>query len=136
MSKKTSDGPKTDGHWDVPVDRSGNMTSYPQGWTEETGEIQKRTICRGGADIEIDWPVRRQVEAPFVPFPPRQMRMRVIDVERGRSAARFTLQDVATGKTYPMFMVDILDMIKDIEFNGVWASQKRGQNYGIARIQP
>jgi len=130
-----TEGTKTDGHWDVPLDRNGNMVSWPEGWSEATGETRKIKRTIGGEVQEMDWPVYKRVEAPFVAMPPFNARMKVIDMERGRSAARFTLQDIDTGKTYPMFMVDILAMLENITFEGTWASQKRGANYGVMRIE-
>lgn len=60
--------------------------------------------------------------------------------QRGRSAAYFMWLDNTTGKTYPMFMADMLDLIlqKTIVKGvvvGLWQVRKRGQNYGIALAQ-
>lgn len=62
--------------------------------------------------------------------------MTIIDTERGRSAARFTLED-SRGVLYPMFMSDMLTLIKgETLIEGrtgrlLWEPCKRGQNYGI-----
>lgn len=125
---RTTDGTKTDGHWDLPLDRKGNVTSWPESHSVLTGEMKTYTAHDGTTYERPEW---KQVEAPFIAFPPKRMRIRVIDMERGRSAARFTVQDIDTGTTYPLFMVDILKLLESVEFETEWHSAKRGQNYGI-----
>lgn len=61
--------------------------------------------------------------------------MVVADFRRGRSAAQFIWKDEA-GNTYPMFMRDMVDLLKNrtIESGKItdtWIVQKRGANYGI-----
>lgn len=62
--------------------------------------------------------------------------MQVSGMERGRSAARFILTDTQTGIDYPMFMTDMLDLIKrrhlmEGRVVGNWEPKKRGSNYGV-----
>ncbi len=57
-------------------------------------------------------------------------------LHRGRSAAFFWWKDESTGATYPMFMVDLVDLLRRKSvYLGVaaahWQPQKRGENYGI-----
>ncbi|MFI6485212.1 hypothetical protein ACIBH1_45390 [Nonomuraea sp. NPDC050663] len=54
---------------------------------------------------------------------------------RGRSAAYFIWAD-AEGRTYPMFMTDVADLVRDAVINqgtvtGQWTVRKRGENFGI-----
>jgi hypothetical protein len=64
--------------------------------------------------------------------------LKLIGTQRGRSAAYFRWQDVATGAIYPMFLTDAsrLMMIgRSIDEGGVatgsWYVVKRGHHYGI-----
>ncbi len=62
----------------------------------------------------------------------------LVDMERGRSAARFIWNNGATRTHYPMFMTGMLDLAKNhvIELGeviGWWIAVKRGANYGIER---
>lgn len=92
----------------VPFDKQGNMMDY--------------------ADYRLaEWKL-------VLPF---QASMRVVDMERGRSAARFILQST-TGIRYPVFMTDMLDIMmkEEIKYGYIpratWKAVKRGQNYGLA----
>lgn len=65
-------------------------------------------------------------------------RLRVAGTERGRSAARFILED-DDGHRYPMFMTDMLALTeRGISpggySEGEWTFCKRGQNYGITPV--
>lgn len=60
------------------------------------------------------------------------------EIQRGRSAAYFIWVD-NEGRTFPMFMTDMADLIKNCTIvNGVvkgkWQVRKRGMNYGIALV--
>ena len=73
---------------------------------------------------------------PNVPFGVKEML--VVGMERGRSAARFILEDVDTGTRYPMFMssmVDLLSSAEHISWGVIWRENwivvKKGTNYGI-----
>lgn len=57
-------------------------------------------------------------------------------MERARSAAYFMWVDHSNGRTYPMFMKDMLELLQNGavvrgEAMHFWTPQKRGQNYGI-----
>lgn len=70
------------------------------------------------------------------PNAPFRATLEVVSIERGRSAARFVLRDTTTGTEYPMFMVDVLDMMragirKGGRITGLWQAGKRGANYGL-----
>lgn len=64
----------------------------------------------------------------------------LVDMERGRSAARFIWNHGATRTRYPMFMAGMLniaqnEIIHHGEAMGWWIVVKRGQNYGIERYE-
>jgi len=58
--------------------------------------------------------------------------IKLIGMERGRSAAYFIVED-SNGKQYTMFCTDILGMLlmKEIKFDGIFEFCKRGMNYGV-----
>ena len=70
---------------------------------------------------------------------PVEMTLTLETYERGRSAARFVWRD-PEGRKYPMFMVDVLALMKTGQGvqGGVvtdrWIVIKRGTNYGIAAL--
>ncbi|SHW94992.1 Uncharacterised protein [Mycobacteroides abscessus subsp. abscessus] len=66
---------------------------------------------------------------------PFEADMRVIGMETGRSAKRILLQDSKTGKTYPLFVADIVNLLKDTVLSGTWEACKRGQNYGVRKVK-
>lgn len=58
---------------------------------------------------------------------------------RGRSAVRFVWEDDESGITYPMFMTDMVELLKNTtirngEITGTWTFCKRGSNFGILRV--
>lgn len=67
---------------------------------------------------------------------PFYARLRLVDFERGRSAARFVWED-EDRNSFPMFLVDMLATVQSCELiDGQtemvrWAVVKRGGNYGI-----
>ncbi|WP_416565071.1 hypothetical protein [Nocardia testacea] len=86
--------------------RTGNMLAYP----DRSSEMR--------------------TNAPFTGA------LRIVSVERGRSAARFILEDKATGHQYPMFLTDMLAVMQHATvdkgvISGRWIGCKRGQNYGL-----
>lgn len=95
----------------VPFDHAGNMLDYPAWW------------------MDMTWRVLEPFDA----------RMSVVSVERGRSAARFVLED-ERGMRYPLFMADMLDLVRTWSVDAGrtpelrWAPVKRGQNYGLRAI--
>lgn len=95
----------------------GSLLEYA--WTYPPGD---RYHDATDPDPRIEW---RKVEA-------WNATMSIEGIERGRSAARFIWRD-ADGRTFPMFMIDMLEVVKR-GVNGTaawWIVQKRGQNYGI-----
>jgi hypothetical protein len=89
----------------APFDPDGNMMGYPEGWRK---------------------PEMRTVE-PFAAT------MTLVGMYSGRSAKGFYVKDTE-GHCYPVFAKDMLEMFKGAEIPGMWAVSKRGQNYGIKRI--
>lgn len=69
--------------------------------------------------------------------------MKYIKFGRGRSAATMYLQDVATGKMYPMFLSTFDELLKspghfainsgtgELIFTGPWTFCKKGANYAL-----
>lgn len=60
----------------------------------------------------------------------------IIGIERGTSAAHFIVKSEVSGKTYYMFMKDLLNMmlthtIEKGRISGAFTYAKRGKNYGI-----
>lgn len=66
---------------------------------------------------------------------PFEADMRVVGMETGRSAKRIILQDSKTGKTYPLFVADIVKLLQDSVLSGTWEACKRGQNYGVRMVK-
>ena len=70
------------------------------------------------------------------PNGPFKTKMEICGMERGRSAAHFTLRDDAS-KEYTIFMSDLLDVLKNHGIIKGWTEEltwsfcKRGQNYGV-----
>jgi hypothetical protein len=71
---------------------------------------------------------------------PFQAPLRVVDFERGRSAARLIWANEADA-TFPMFMVDIVDTLRRVELQDGWTEAevtwevvKRGANFGIRMV--
>lgn len=95
----------------VPVDKNGNWLSY------------------GGYGYEL-WEVE-----PF------RAVMAIDHIYSGRSAKGLVLVDIATKKTYQMFMTDFVKAVKELTISrGVfpsllWVPQKRGMNYGIRPLK-
>ena len=96
---------------EAPFDRNGNMQSYPA----PNGYPAWRTT--------------------MVETPPFEATMVVVGMETGRSAKRLILRDVNTGKTYPMFVADIVKWLEDMPLTATWEPCKRGQNYGIRKAR-
>lgn len=103
---------------EMPVDKDGNWVSYP--------------VYNG------QWEV---VHQPFHAV------MEIEGIHSGRSAKNVILKDVATGKTYPMFVVDLVNGIQKGTLNvtsdgqgtpgniiATWTGSKRGANYGIKAV--
>lgn len=71
----------------------------------------------------------------WLPNEPFEATLTLIELERGRSAARFWWKD-QEGTHYPMFGQGIVEMLlgKTLDHgvvSGTWIAVKRGANYGI-----
>lgn len=70
---------------------------------------------------------------------PFQAKMKIIRYERGRSAARFILEDTE-GHTYPMFLSNMVEILTSVGvepggyISGMWQGVKKGANYGLQLI--
>lgn len=86
-----------------------HMTAYPEGY-------------RGGVDWRPNEPLRRD--------------LKLINLERGRSSARFWWRD-SDGVEYPMFGQGLTEMLQAVKLDSgwvrgeTWIAVKRGANYGI-----
>ncbi|WP_155375787.1 hypothetical protein [Catellatospora vulcania] len=101
-----------------PVDDQGNLEHYPSR-IHVWGKVE-----HDGGQLWSD------ANEPFAAT------LTLVSGNRGRSAAYFLWRDGA-GRTYPMFMSDLVDvlMVKLVDrgvVNGRWQVRKRGQNYGLA----
>jgi hypothetical protein len=105
---------------EVPVDKDGNWLNFPSTWN-------------GGG-----W---EKVLQPFYAV------MEIDGMRTGRSSKIVILKDVETGKTYPMFVSDLVDGIAKGNFEirpatpteggrivAYWTGSKRGANYGIKAV--
>lgn len=98
----------------VPFDEHGNLQSYPQ-----------RMIINGRV-VESFWRDNYEFDD----------KLRIANISRGQSSAKFILKSDTDGREYPMFMKDMLELIQTSKIsNGIviakWTFVKRGQNYGI-----
>ena len=60
----------------------------------------------------------------------------IVSIERGQSAAHFIVKSEVTGKTYYMFMKDLLNMllnhtVENGRISGAFTYVQRGKNFGI-----
>lgn len=106
----------------APFDPDGNLMHYPQ----RTYASGSDYVAGASAYIEPEW--HEVVEW--------HGELHLEEMQRGRSAAYFIWKD-AFGRSYPMFMTDMLDVAQKsaIEYGtckATWKYVKRGQNYGIA----
>ena len=98
----------------IPFDVNGNQLSYPDHYI----------MSRGGT-----W-------RPNAPF---RATMKIVDMQRGRSAMQFILED-DQGHKYTMFAKDMLNLIQQFGVTmgkatpSMWAFVKRGANYGLTAI--
>lgn len=72
----------------------------------------------------------------YIANDPFVARLRLVSLERGRSAARFWFENTATGTLYPFFgqgMVNLLlnALVNNGVVEGTWKAVKRGANYGL-----
>jgi hypothetical protein len=72
---------------------------------------------------------------------PFEATLKIVSLERGRSAARFWFQDIDTGTYYPFFGQTLVDMLERTVADhgvveGTWIAVKKGSNYGIELYTP
>lgn len=102
---------------EVPVDKDGNWLSYPS---------------YGQTAWELVFPFYGELE--------------ILSMYHGRSAKGLNLRDVNTGKTFPMFIGDLVDALQNGTFTvdqtpeggrlkGWWTASKRGANYGLKAVK-
>lgn len=93
---------------EAPYDKDGNLMHY---------------VSRYGSEVE--WRENR----------PKRMTLKLTSHCRGRSAAYFEWKN-SEGHTYPMFMSDTFEMMKNTIItggvvHGWWIVAKRGSNFGV-----
>lgn len=110
---------KSIGKYQVPYDAEGNLLHYSgQSYNYTTRSYQDTSV--------------------WLDNEPFQAEMELVTFGRGRSAATFHWKKVDDGRKFPMFMTDMVDLIKfGSVINGrtplqKWVVVKRGQNYGLA----
>lgn len=84
-------------------------------------------------------PERPSRGVTYHPNEPFTATLQLVELERGRSAARFWWSD-EDGVHYPMFGQGIVDMLlagvlDHGKITGTWIAVKRGANYGIERYE-
>ncbi|GAA4209550.1 hypothetical protein GCM10022252_76230 [Streptosporangium oxazolinicum] len=103
----------------APYDARGNLQHYPgPSYSAQLGSVP------------TDW-------RPNTPF---TATLTFRGSQRGRSAAYFLWED-ANGRTYPMFLADLGDLILSTTLDkgvitGEWIVGKRGKNYGLKHHKP
>lgn len=93
--------------------RDGNQLHYPE----------RRYTSKGF--VEPEWVENFEFEDE----------LEITGIQRGRSAAYFTLRSVTTGKEYTMFMKDLMGFLQGTKLKAKWTFQKRGANFGIRKVK-
>ena len=107
----------------VPISADGGIQHYPEkSWGYD--EADRRSFS-----IDVKWDDIDTFQAFLV----------LEGLERGRSAAYFWWKDRDSDATYPMFMKDMVELLKYGQVYhgtvfGKWAPAKRGENYGIKHV--
>lgn len=103
--------------WKVPLDEEGNLLHWAR---NPSNALVYRT------SDQVQW-----VEPfEFVAY------LQIDRLQTGRSAKYVWWTDLHTGKQYPMFITDVIKLVKagcqaGGKRNGLWRTVKRGQNFGI-----
>jgi hypothetical protein len=111
-------------HPAVPVDKDGNWLHFP---------MQQHEYVNGKwTTFDYGWEI---VQTPFYAA------LEVVQMNTGRSAKYLTVRNRDTGVEYPLFVSDLVDLIKygnvaNGVITGTWTGSKRGQNYGIKIVKP
>lgn len=99
------------------------MYSGPIPFDKESGDMVSWTY---GDDQTVEWRPNTVFSAA----------MTLVDMERGRSAARFIVKDDA-GHSYYLFMKDFMELLQKHSMQAgrtpplKWQYCKRGTNYGV-----
>lgn len=110
--------PRTNSLKAYPVSANGGLLHYPR----------------------QEWNGVRYVDGPTLPNDPFHATLRLTGMESGRSAKYVMWAAVSEtdGRTWPMFVADLLDLLQHGTVtggvaSGRWQVRKRGANYGLAR---
>lgn len=94
----------------IPYTKDGSLMEYPEAWRS------------------IEW----RENTPF------EAELTFQSFSRGRSAANAVYENAA-GATFTVFLTDFADLVTSGErldvVRGTWVATKRGQNYGIRRLE-
>lgn len=109
----------------VPFDPHGNLMHYPQ----RTALLDDAGWLSGL--VEPRW-------RPNVPF---DAVLTLVETRCGRAARYLTWQD-ERGRVWPMFVADLVDVLREAEcgvvsgvVRGRWMVRKRGENYGLTMVR-
>ena len=102
--------------------------------------LMEYTTGRPGEQLTDGWgqnanPIDWRANDPF------DATLRIVRLERGRSAARFWFRDETNLIEYPFFGQTLVDMLSASTMvngvvSGTWIVVKKGANYGIELYQP
>ena len=121
--------PKTGDQVNYPENRYGweyHGTVYDSHWAVDTKFGKGKHKDGERVIIPYDW-------RPNAPF---KTKMEIRGLNRGRSAANFTLRDDAS-KEYTIFMVDLLGLLQKHSIVKGWTEEltwsfcKKGESYGV-----
>lgn len=122
--------------------KTNNLKEVPFGphskWMDVGGKNQLVTVP-AMLSFTYGTPERPSKGVTYHPNEPFSTTLWLVELERGRSAARFWWQDEA-GVLYPMFGQGIVELLQNVTLDrgkvtGTWIAVKRGANYGIERYE-
>lgn len=101
--------------------------------------VEKAPFSQQGSLLHYERDVPWGTGADWRPNEPFEATLTLARISRGRSAAYFVWED-EEGRTFPMFMSNVADLIKggisvvNGTVTGRWDVVKKGQNYGIRAL--
>ena len=87
------------------------------------------------------WKGSRRLAITWKPNEPWKESLRIVGLERGRSAAHLIVASADDPEDIrgQMFLVDLVEAMPHVAaggtFTGTWRVRKRGQNYGICLVE-
>jgi hypothetical protein len=100
--------------WKVPLNKDGSLLHYASAYFESAN---------------VDWVEPFRFEAT----------LQLDRMQTGRSAKYVWWIDTTTGQQYPMFITDLMEVVRSGCLKGgikqgTWKTVKRGQNFGISPV--